>query len=206
MFGYAYMGADICGFWGDSSVELCAKWQALGAFYPFSRNHNSKGAIDQDPAYYPAVAHVARTTLNIRYTFLPYLYTLFYRAHVFGETVARPVHHVYPTDERARDIDDQFFWGPALMISPIVDEQNDRDVYIPVERMYDYYDGVAEEANATVPLGSSWDILWEGLNNYTANVTVDPSKSANKYVGLYLRPGFIIPTQDPAVTTTERFV
>ncbi|XP_073198517.1 sucrase-isomaltase, intestinal-like [Lepidochelys kempii] len=94
LFGIPYIGADICGFLLDTTYELCLRWMQLGSFYPFSRNHNGEGQMEQDPAVFGAeFAEIARSTLLIRYTLLPYLYTLFFESHVHGNTVVRGLMH-----------------------------------------------------------------------------------------------------------------
>lgn len=51
---------------------------------------------EQDPyALGPIVLEATRTALQKRYCLLPYLYTLFYRSHVFGDTVIRPLFFEY---------------------------------------------------------------------------------------------------------------
>uniref|UniRef100_A0A8C1FYG6 alpha-glucosidase n=1 Tax=Cyprinus carpio carpio TaxID=630221 RepID=A0A8C1FYG6_CYPCA len=124
LFGIPYIGADICGFFDDSTEELCTRWMQVGAFYPFSRNHNAQGYADQDPAAYgfdSLVVNTSRHYLNIRYTLLPYLYTLFYKAHVNGETVVRPVMHEFYSDSETWAVHKQFMWGAHLLITPVLD-------------------------------------------------------------------------------------
>ena len=46
----------------------------------------------QEPyAFSPAAQAAMRNALRLRYSLLPFLYTLFHRAHSAGETVARPL-------------------------------------------------------------------------------------------------------------------
>ncbi|NXN60657.1 MGA protein, partial [Rynchops niger] len=141
LFGISYTGADICGFFGDSEYELCARWMTLGAFYPYSRNHNGKGSKRQDPvAWNSTFEEISRKALNIRYTLLPYLYTLMYEANARGSTVVRPLLHEFVEDRTTWEIYKQFLWGPALLISPVL-EQGAAGVnaYLPDARWYDYH-------------------------------------------------------------------
>ncbi|GFY49527.1 lysosomal alpha-glucosidase [Trichonephila inaurata madagascariensis] len=133
LFGMSMIGSDICGFSRNTTVPLCARWQALGAFYPFSRNHNDRGSTEQDPAFLgPVVVEAAQKALEIRYTLLPYLYTLFARSHVFGDTVIRPLFFEFPLDKNTYGIDEQFMWGPAMMIVPgLYENATNVSAYIP---------------------------------------------------------------------------
>ena len=114
-------GADICGFSGEASEELCARWLALGAFYPFSRSHSDLHSPPQEPYRWPAVERAARRTLSTRYSLLPYLYTAFREAHATGAPVMRPLWFNYPGDTATHKVDRQFMVGGALLVTPALD-------------------------------------------------------------------------------------
>ena len=115
MFGVTHVGADICGFGGDTTEELCTRWMQLGAFYPFMRNHNTDGAKvntredqsvivifdifqDQDPAVFsPQAQQIMKQALLMRYSLIPYWYTLHYLATTKARTVVQPLLFEYPS-------------------------------------------------------------------------------------------------------------
>uniref|UniRef100_A0A8C9TBY6 Maltase n=1 Tax=Scleropages formosus TaxID=113540 RepID=A0A8C9TBY6_SCLFO len=182
LFGVPYIGADICGFFDDVSEELCRRWMQVGAFYPFSRNHNAQNYKPQDPAWFGEDSLLVNTSkhyLNIRYTLLPYLYTLFYKAHAYGDTVVRPVMHEFYSDSATWAVDRQFLWGPYLLITPVLDPGVETvAAYIPDSPWYDY----------------------ETVRMTTRRQYINMYLPADK-LGLHIRGGAILPTQRPAVTT-----
>ncbi|KAF2354035.1 P-type trefoil domain [Trinorchestia longiramus] len=183
LFGIPYIGADICGFSGNATEELCGRWMQLGAFYPFSRNHNGKGEVDQDPGVWENTVGVwSRSVLLERYRLLPYLYTLFYKAFSQGYSVVRSLASEFPMDRTCLGIDNQFLWGASFMISPVLEEGvTSRLVYFPLTAWYDYYTGRPVE--------------WPGEMN-----TVDAPLSS---IPLHVRGGAILPIQKPSSTTTQ---
>ncbi|CAF4513313.1 unnamed protein product [Rotaria socialis] len=142
-FGIPFNGADICGYFNNATEEMCTRWMQVGAFYPFSRNHNNRGTIDQDPAAWSTTSlNSMISVLRIRYTILPYYYTLFYKAHTQGSTVIRPLFHEFPSDKATLDIYLQFLVGPYVMIAPVTDEgARAVQVYIPSSPWYNFYNG-----------------------------------------------------------------
>ncbi|NXC03388.1 MGA protein, partial [Orthonyx spaldingii] len=181
LFGISYTGADICGFFQDAEYEMCLRWMQLGAFYPFSRNHNGKGTRRQDPvAWNSTFEDISRHVLTIRYALLPYLYTLMHDAHAHGSTVVRPLLHEFVEDRNTWDIDEQFLWGPALLISPVL-RPNERTVnaYFPNATWYDFYTEV------DTGFRGQYQILPAPLD----------------HINLHIRGGHILPWQNPSNTT-----
>lgn len=182
MFGISIVGADICGFRGNTNEQLCQRWHQLGAFYPFSRNHNDLGSTPQDPASFSQkMIDSTRQVLEIRYSLLPYLYTLVHKSHMMGLTVARPLFFEYPKDRNTYGIDKQFLWGEALMISPVLTQDTTEvDIYFPNGVWYDFYTGAkVDKTGTTITVPAPLDTI-----------------------NLHVRGGYIIPMQFPGLTTT----
>ncbi|KAG1697179.1 hypothetical protein DVH05_017564 [Phytophthora capsici] len=122
IFGLPMVGADICGFLGSSDMELCARWTALGSFYPFARNHNNLDSPAQETYVWPEVVVVGQKFIGLRYRLLPYIYTLGYHAHMDGLPIARPLLMEFPTDTVTHNINNQFMLGNALLVTPVVNQ------------------------------------------------------------------------------------
>ncbi|KAL5335396.1 glycosyl hydrolases family 31-domain-containing protein [Aspergillus crustosus] len=184
IFQVPMVGSDVCGFTGNTTEQLCSRWATLGAFNPFYRNHNEYGMISQEFYRWESVADAARKAIEIRYQLLDYLYTVFYRQTQTGKPWLLPLFFEYPDDPNTSGIDLQFFYGDALLVSPVTQEDSTSvDAYFPDDLFYDWYTGA--------PLLGRGEVITLTDISYTD-------------IPLHVRSGSIIPVRvRGAKTTTE---
>lgn len=151
IFQIPMAGADICGFGGSTTEELCARWYRLGAWYPFMRNHYTVKSIPQEPYRWSIVAESARKAIDLRYRLLDYIYSQLQLQSVDGTPALTPLWMHYPQDLTAASIENQFFFGPALLISPVLDQGSTSvDIYLPDDLFYDFETHEPVLGNGTV--------------------------------------------------------
>lgn len=186
MFGIPLVGADICGFSLSTTEELCTRWSQLGAFYPFSRNHNNHFARAQAPVdFSDATQKIIRKALRQRYDLIPYLYTLFHLSHTTGATVARPLFFEFPHDTDTLSIDTQFMWGSGILITPVLTAG-------------------ATSVKGYFPAGIWYDIYMNrGTKFESSGQTIDLSAPI-QYMPLHVRGGCIIPGGNPGTVTSVK--
>lgn len=184
MVGLPMVGADICGFAGNTTEELCNRWMQLGAFYPFSRNHNVINATSQEPYVWEQVAASSRAALRLRYRLLPHLYSLMFEAHNRGAPIARPLFFAFPEDATTLTVSKQFLLGSGVMVTPVtLPKVTSVTGYFPRGTWYNLFDGFATKVESE---GEHVDLA-------------APLDSIN----VHLHEGTILPMQEPRLTSTE---
>lgn len=110
IIGIPLAGADICGFLGNSWAELCARWYAVGAFYPFSRNHNGLDSTPQEPyvfnetsKLYPQLrtSEIIKKAMQTKLALINYYYTEMSMLSEEGGAFYRPLFFDFPKDAMA---------------------------------------------------------------------------------------------------------
>jgi alpha-glucosidase len=159
----------------------------LSAFFPFYRNHNTISALPQEPYRWESVANATRTAMHIRYSLLPYMYTLFHQAHTTGSTVMRALAWEFPNDPQLAAVDTQFMLGPSILVTPVLEPQ--------VDTVKGVFPGIAE--------GGVW-YDWYTQEKVQAEAGVNMTiKAPLGHIPVFVRGGSVIATQEPGYTTTE---
>ncbi|HXA02190.1 MAG TPA: glycoside hydrolase family 31 protein [Cytophagaceae bacterium] len=140
--GISFCGSDIGGFIETPTGELYVRWIQMGAFHAFFRTHSSGDHGDQEPwSFGPEYEELARKFIELRYQFLPYMYTTFWQYVNNGTPMLRPITFLDFNDTETYFRQDEVGVGEQLLICPIMQAGVDgRWLYLPEGKWYYYWD------------------------------------------------------------------
>ncbi|CAN9209744.1 unnamed protein product [Alternaria alternata] len=177
------VGSDVCGFNGQADQYMCARWAVMGAFQPFYRNHAANDAAQQEFYQWPVVAEAAKKAIDTRYKLLDYIYTGLYYQGKEGTPMINPMFFLYPGDTNTFGLDQQWFYGDSLLITPVVTEYSDTvTYYLPEDTFYDYWTYAKVEG--------------EGKNVTVSNLGYSD-------IPVHIRGGSIVPQRVASANTTK---
>ncbi|KAL9074482.1 MAG: hypothetical protein Q9161_002270 [Pseudevernia consocians] len=175
------VGSDVCGYAGNTTEELCARWAMLGAFYPFYRNHDATGVIHQEYYLWATVTEAAQVAIKARYQLLDYIYTALYQQSVDGTPLLNPMFFLYPTDTNTLSLDLQYFYGSSILVAPVTTEgATSVSVYFPDDQFYDFF-------------------TYEPLRGTGSSVTIDANLTQ---IPVFIKGGAVLPLRSDGANTT----
>ena len=171
--GIPWWTTDIGGFQGGvvddpEFQEVLTRWFEWGTFLPVMRMHGYRepvkppltgerggkqisGADNEIWSFTPEMYEIFKAHIELRERMRPYIRGLMEEAHEKGTPVMRPLFYDYPEDAHAWEVDDEYLFGPDLVVAPIMDAQTfEREVYLPAGQWRHTLDGTVYEGNQTV--------------------------------------------------------
>jgi alpha-D-xyloside xylohydrolase len=147
----------------DEWAEMNTRWFEFGAFCPMLRVHGESPnremwefGGDSSPAYQAQLKFD-----RLRYRLLPYIYSLAGWVTFNDYTMMRGLAMDFPQDRAAREVTDQFMFGPALLVNPVYSYQaRSRPVYLPAGTdWYDFWTAKPIKGGQTITAAAAYDSL-----------------------------------------------
>lgn len=152
--GLPWWTTDIGGFHGGNIHdpafhELLVRWFEFGTFCPVMRLHgfrepfgqplgttgggkHNSGAENEIWSYGPEVYEICKKYIELREQMRPYIRKIMQEAHEKGTPVMRPLFYDFPKEERAWSTEDEYMFGPDVLVAPVLYEgERERNVYLP---------------------------------------------------------------------------
>jgi alpha-D-xyloside xylohydrolase len=151
--GIPWWTTDIGGFHGGDSrdpayQELMIRWFQYGVFCPLFRLHGDReprtptsyaqtGGPNEVWSFGEVAYEIISGLLHLRERLRPYIHEQMRLAAADGLPPMRPLFVDFPDDETAWQVEDQFLFGPDILVAPISTAgATSREVYLPAGRRW----------------------------------------------------------------------
>jgi len=163
--------------------ELNLRWFQFGAFSPVFRSHGEfpyreiYNLAGEGTDIYKSLAWYN----ELRYRLMPYTLTLAGDVYHRDGSIMRGLVMDFPSDLKARNIDDQYLYGSAFMVAPVTTfKARSRSVYLPAgTTWYDFQTGKALAGGQTIKA----DAPLNRMPLYVKAGSIVPTTVVQQYIG-----------------------
>ncbi len=140
--------------------ELNTRWYQFGAFAPLFRAHGQwpfREVYNIAPEGHPAYESIVAYT-KLRYSLMPYIYSLAGKTYFDDYTIMRPMVMDFGSDKNTLNLQDQYMFGPALLVAPVYKYgARSREVYFPENTVWhDFYTGKRVDGGQTMTVDAPY--------------------------------------------------
>ncbi len=143
--GFAFWSHDVPGFHSlpnfmNSRVrdDVYVRWTQFGVFSSHIRYH---GTSRREPWHHPAIAPIIKRWWRLRYRMIPYILRESEKAISGGGTLLQALVFHHAGDRTCWHIDDEYYFGDDILVAPVMNGENRRDVYLPEGQWVDFFTG-----------------------------------------------------------------
>ena len=188
--GIPYWTSDIGGYhlhwnapdWSTpANRELFTRWFQFGTFCPVFRIHGKGERALFSDNWDIKTKSILLNYDNLRYRLIPYIYSLTWKVTNEGYTIMRALAFDFRTDPAINNIQDQYMFGPAFLVSPVTEPAGDNRE-IP---------SGGNTRKVYLPQSSKWFDFWTG-KKYDGGQTIN-SPAPIETIPLYIKSGSILP-------------
>ncbi len=148
--GFPYWNSDIGGFWtwqnypdGNKDpkyIKLYNRWMQFAVFTGMMRSHGSN-THREIFNFNGSDFDLQEKFINLRYRLLPYIYSHSWKVTSENASLMRALMMDYPEDRNTWNIDDEFLFGDRLLVAPVTNPENRREIYLPEGSWVDFWTG-----------------------------------------------------------------
>jgi alpha-D-xyloside xylohydrolase len=144
----------------DDYPELVTRWYEYSTFTPTMRAHGSRSGTEAW-SYGREAEKIIAKYLRLRYSLLPYIYSLGHHTYESGAPFMRALFMDFPHDAKAIEIGDEYMFGPALLVAPVTEQgRTSREVYLPAgSDWYNYWSNERLPGGQTVTVAAPIDTI-----------------------------------------------
>ena len=159
--GVSAWGHNAGGFEEVATEELYLRWTPFAFFNPVAHFLGMEHPQYKEPWRYGQKALATfRRYAQLRQRLLPYIYSAAYESYASGVPMMRPLVLDFPADRRVYDLDDEFFFGDALLVAPVTKAgATGRQVFLPPGKWFDYWTGQRHEGDRAIEYAAAPDVM-----------------------------------------------